>query len=87
MKTESKRFALFQRVALARDFPEQSLCEGDLATVVDHHPAPHGQDDGYSLEVFNAIGETIAVIVADESDIQALRSDKVLNARAWAAAA
>ncbi|MEK7728778.1 MAG: DUF4926 domain-containing protein [candidate division KSB1 bacterium] len=87
MKTLSKRFALFQRVALARDFPEHHLCEGDLATVVDYHPALHGQEDGYSLEVFNAVGETIAVIVADESDIQTLRPDEILNARVWAAAA
>ncbi|NUO83643.1 DUF4926 domain-containing protein [candidate division KSB1 bacterium] len=87
MKTETKKFALFQRVALTRDFPKLNLREGDLATIVDHHPAPPGQDDGYSLEVFNAIGETIAVIVVNESDIQALRPDEVLNARAWAAAA
>lgn len=87
MKTASKKFALFQRVALTRDFPQQNLREGDLATIVDHHPALHDQDDGYSLEVFNAIGETIAVIVVNESDIQALQPNEILNARVWAAAA
>ena len=34
-----------------------------------------------------AVGETIAVIVADESDIQVLRPEEILNARVWAVAA
>ncbi len=87
MNATSKKFALFQRVALARDFPAQNLREGDLATIVDHHPATHGQEDGYSLEVFNAVGDTIAIIVADESDIQSLRPNEILSARPWAKAA
>ncbi len=81
------KYELFQRVALARDFPAKHLRRGDIATIVDCHPASPGEKPGYSLEVFNAIGETIAVIVADESEIQPLRADEVLNARAFAVAA
>ncbi len=80
-------FELFQRVALARDFPTKHLRRGDVATIVDCHPALPGEEPGYSLEVFNAIGETIAVIVVNESEIQPLRADEVLSARAFAVAA
>jgi hypothetical protein len=39
---------------------ELSLRRGDLVKVVDHHVAPDGEE-GYSIGVFNAVGETIAV--------------------------
>jgi hypothetical protein len=81
------KYELFQRVTLARDFPTKHLRRGDVATIVDCHPASSGEKPGYSLEVFNAIGETIAVIVVDEFDIQPLRADEVLNARPFAIAA
>ena len=55
-------YALFKQVVLARDIPEDGLKKGDLATVVDHHPV-RGGEDGYSLEVFNALGETVIVTV------------------------
>jgi len=36
---------------------------------------------GYYSEVFKAMGETIAVLVVPESDLQPLRADEVLNVR------
>jgi hypothetical protein len=51
------RYKLFQQVALAKDIPDKKLRRGDLATVVDHHPAGDGEP-GYSIEVFNAVGDT-----------------------------
>jgi hypothetical protein len=57
------KFPLFKRVALRTDVPKYKLCRGDIATIVEHHPDP--DEDGYSLEVFNALGETIAVITLD----------------------
>ena len=74
------KFPLFKQVALARDIPEDGLKKGDLAMVVDHHPG-RGGEDGYSLEVFNALGETIVVTVVPESAIETLRADQVLSAR------
>lgn len=74
------RFELFTRVALREDLPEYKLCRGDVATVVEHHPVPD-EEDGYSLEVFNAVGETIAVITVEESQIQPLMSNEVLHVR------
>ncbi len=75
-------FELYKQVALARDIPEDSLCKGDIATVVDRHPSPDpGGEEGYSLEVFNAIGETVVVTVVPESAIEPLREDQIFSVR------
>ena len=73
-------FELFTRVALREDFPQHQLHRNDVATVVDHHPVAEGED-GYSLEVFNAVGETIAVMVVAESQIEPLMKNEVLHIR------
>lgn len=77
------RYKLFQQVALARDIPEKSLRRGDLATIVDNHPA-NGGEAGYSIEVFNAVGDTIAVTVVGESFLQELTADEILHVRSLA---
>jgi hypothetical protein len=51
-----------------------------VATIVDHHPV-QDNEDGYSLEVFNAVGETIAVLVVAESQIEPLMRNEVLQIR------
>jgi hypothetical protein len=73
-------FELFSRVALREDFPKYKLKRGDVATVVEHHPV-RDSEDGYSLEVFNAVGETIAVLVVSESQIEPLLNNEVLHIR------
>jgi Domain of unknown function (DUF4926) len=73
-------FELFSRVALREDFPLHQLRRGDVVTIVDHHPVKDGED-GYSLEVFNAVGETIAVLVVAESQIEPLMRNEVLQIR------
>ena len=73
-------FELFTRVALREDFPKHQLHRGDVAMIVEHHPVANGED-GYSLEVFNAIGETIAVLVVSESQIEPLMRNEVLHIR------
>lgn len=73
-------FELFTRVALREDFPQYQLHRGDIAMVVEHHPVANGED-GYSLEVFNAVGETIAVFVVSESQIEPLMKNEVLHIR------
>jgi len=74
------RFELYTDVALTRDMPEFALRRGDLVKIVDHHVAPDGEE-GYSIEVFNAVGETIAVTAVPVSALEALREDEVL--RVW----
>ncbi|HEY3761819.1 MAG TPA: DUF4926 domain-containing protein [Verrucomicrobiae bacterium] len=79
------KFEMFSRIALKTDVPEHGLCRGDLATIVEFHPGVPGQEPGYSLEVFNAIGDTVAVIALGESQIESLRENEILCARTLAA--
>jgi hypothetical protein len=73
-------FELYTDVALTRDVPELGLRRGDVVKLVDHHVAPGGEE-GYSIEVFNAVGETIAVTAVPVSALEALRDDEVLSVR------
>lgn len=77
------KFKLFQQAALSKDIPEKRLRRGDLATVVDHHPARDGEA-GYSIEVCNVVGDTIAVTVVPESCLQELTADEILHVRSLA---
>ena len=78
------KLELFQEVALAQDFPEHQLRAGDVATLVDFVPHPSGGEDGCVLEVFNAVGKSIAVITAPMSAIEALSPDEILTVRSLA---
>jgi len=73
----------FSQVALSRDVADQGLRRGDVATVVEALPgtAASGGEAGYVLEVFNAIGETIAVVTVPASAIEPLRASEVLSVR------
>lgn len=77
-------FELYTDAALTRDIAEHRLRRGDVVKVIDHHLAPNGES-GYSIEVFNALGETITVTAVPESALEALRKDEVLSVRAFAA--
>ncbi len=54
------KFELYADVVLKCDVQEHRLRRGDIVKLVDHHMAPDGTE-GYSLEVFNALSDTIAV--------------------------
>ncbi len=72
---------LYQEVTLKQDLPEYQLRAGDLATVIDIVPHPTVGEDGYVLEVFNAIGVSLAVIIVPQSAVKALESDTILTVR------
>lgn len=74
---------LYQRVALTRDLPEHNLCKGDVAVVVEHLPGTlaSGGEAGYALEVFNAVGETITVIMVPVSAVKPLTEHEILQVR------
>ena len=80
------KYDLFIRVALAEDLPERRLRRGDVATVVEHHPGHPGQEPGYSIEVFNAVGESVDVVTVRESQIAPLTANELLAVRRLAAA-
>lgn len=79
------KFPLYSRVALAVNIPDAGIRHGDVATVVEHHPAPGAEiEPGYSVEVFNAVGDTLTVLTLPESHLEALRPDEVLAVRSRA---
>lgn len=74
------KFDLYTDVALTCDLPEHRLRRGDVVKLVDHHIAADGAE-GYSIEVYNAVGDTIAVTAVPATSLEALRDDEVLCAR------
>jgi hypothetical protein len=84
---QEMKFELLSRVALKVDVPSHGLRRGDLGTIVEEHVGAPGQGPGYSLEIFNAIGETVAVITLRESEIEALSANEILHVRPLATAA
>ncbi|NEO97193.1 MAG: DUF4926 domain-containing protein [Symploca sp. SIO2E9] len=77
---------LYQRIILSRNFPEHNLKKGDVLTLIDYVPHPSGGEDGYILEVFNAVGESINVIAVPMSAVQFLKDDQILSVRSLAEA-
>ena len=74
---------LFTRVALCVDLPEHGLRKGDVATIVEHLPGKNCED-GYALEVFNAVGDTLAVITVPQSAVEPLTADEIPSVRSFA---
>ena len=77
------KFELYTNMALTCDLPEHRLVRGDVVKVIDHHVARDGSE-GYSIEVINAVGETIAVTAVPETALESLREDEILCARVLA---
>ena len=78
---------LFNRVTLTVDVPRHNLQVGEVATVVEHHYGTQGQEEGYIVEVFNAVGESVAVVTLKESEIDSLNAKGILHVRPLAASA
>ena len=76
-------YNLFEEVVLLENINEKSLKKGDVATIVEHHPVADGED-GYTLEVFNAVGNTISVITVSESAIEPLAENEIFSVRTLA---
>ena len=64
-----------------------SLQVGDVSTVVEHHVGTQAQEEGYTVEVFNAVGESVAVVTLKESEIDSLNTKGILHVRPLAASA
>lgn len=74
---------LFSEVTLTQNIDEYNLQFGDVATLIDFVPHPHGKETGCVLEVFNAIGESIAVVTVPQSALAPLRANQVLTTRSF----
>lgn len=74
------KFEPYTDVALTCDLPKHRLKRGDIVKLVDRHIAADGTES-YSIEVFNAVGDTIAVTIVPASALEAIREDEVFCAR------
>lgn len=71
------KLKLYQEVVITRDIPDERLKRGDVAVLIDYVPHARGREDGAILEVFNAIGETLAVATVPASAIAPLQADQM----------
>ena len=77
-------FPLYKDVILLHDMPDDNLRADDIGTVVERHDV-RGMETGYSVEFFDMLGNTVAVVTVPGSylrmpthaDRPAARSDKV----------
>jgi Domain of unknown function (DUF4926) len=63
-------FQLYTDVVLVRDIPEEKLRAGDVGTIVETHQVAN-REAGYSVEFFDMLGNTIAVVTLPESLLRA----------------
>jgi Domain of unknown function (DUF4926) len=63
-------FTLYQDVVLLREIPEEGVCAGDVGTIVERHDVP-GRETGYSVEFFDMLGNTVAVVTLPASALRA----------------
>ena len=75
------KLKLFQQVVVTGDVAEANLKQGDVATLVEYLPHPSDGEEGAVLEVFNAIGESIAVVTVPGSAISPLSADQFPTVR------
>jgi hypothetical protein len=62
-------FPLYKDAILVIGLPDDGLVAGDVGTVVDRHDVP-GLEPGYSLEFFDLLGNTIAVVTVPASALR-----------------
>jgi Domain of unknown function (DUF4926) len=54
-------FSLYSDVILLHDLPEEGVYAGDIGTVVEQHDVS-GLETGYSVEFFDMLGNSVAVV-------------------------
>ena len=76
------KFKLYTEIAFNQDILEYSILKGDIGTLVEYHKANNNiNEDGYTIEIFNALGDTLKVITVPESKISAIKHNSVLSVR------
>ena len=59
-------FPLFEEVVLLANLPKEGLSAGDVGIVIERHDVP-GKETGYSVEFFDMLGSTVAVVTMPAS--------------------
>lgn len=75
----NKEYELYQQVVLSKSLPEYRLQKGDLATIVEI--IKKEDKTSYCLEFFDNDGNTLKVIIVDESEISKIRPHSIINYR------
>lgn len=75
---------LYKQVTLVRDEPEAGLYRGDVAVLADFIEHPAGGEQGAILEVFNVLGESMAVVTVPVSAIAPLTANQIPAVRTLA---
>ncbi len=74
------KLELYTGAILTCDLPQRRLRRGDIVKPVERHVAPD-VTEGYFIEVFNAVGEAIAVTAVAASALEVLRDGEILCVR------
>jgi hypothetical protein len=74
---------LYTEVALTQNIAEHNLKMGDIATLVDFVSHPQKGEEGCVLEIFNAVGESIAIVIVPVSMIKPLEANEILTTRSF----
>jgi hypothetical protein len=76
------KFELYTEIVFNQDIIEYSIKKGDIGTLVEYYPS-NGMyfDDGYSVEIFDAYGDTLKVVTVGESIISLIKPRSVLSVR------
>ena len=61
---------MYGDVILTRDVAEHGLRAGDVGTVVERQDVAGVTDEGYSVEFFDMMGSTVAVVTLPGSDLR-----------------
>ena len=72
---------LYTEVVVNRDLPEANLKKGDVALYIEHLQHPQGGEDGAILEIFNALGESLRIVIVPLAAIEPLQEDQVPTVR------
>lgn len=76
------KFKLYTEIAFNQDLKEYSVRRGDIGTLVEFHdPNDIISEPGYSVEIFDAYGDTLKVITVPESKITEIKHNSVLSVR------
>jgi hypothetical protein len=60
---------LYEEVILLQDLPDEGLAAGDIGTLVERHDVV-GLEPGYSVEFFDLLGNTLAVVTVPASSLR-----------------
>lgn len=60
------KFELYKDIVLIKNIDDKNLKTGDIGTIVEYHSIPD-KEPGYSVEFFDLLGNTVAVVTVPES--------------------